>query len=77
MQVSSFSSKGLSAAYVTGEPGNEDVKRGVRKGEYQLVFFTPELLINNKRWRKVLGGEIYSNRLRAFVIDEAHRVKKW
>ena len=42
-----------------------------------MVFFTPELLITSKRWRKVLSSDIYNTCLKAFVIDEAHYVKKW
>ena len=42
LQVASFSARGLAAAYVTGESGNEEMKRGVSVGAYQLVFFTPE-----------------------------------
>ena len=47
------------------------------RGEYQLVFFTPEMIINNKRWRKVIEGDVYTKRLKAFVVDGAHCVKKW
>ena len=46
-------------------------------GEYQLVLFTPEMLIEQKRWRRMLLAEVYTSRLRAFVVDEAHTVKKW
>lgn len=46
-------------------------------GEYQLVFFTPELLITKPRWRELLSGDIYKSRIRAFIVDEAHCVKKW
>lgn len=46
-------------------------------GSYQLVFFTPELLLDSNKWRKVLLGDVYSKRLRVFVVDEAHTVKKW
>ena len=38
---------------------------------------TPELLITGSVWKKMLVGEVYSERLRAFIIDEAHTVKKW
>ena len=76
-QVSSLFSKGISAAYVSEQPGNERKKEGVSKGMYQLVFFTPELIVTSKRWRKVLEGELYADRLKAVVIDEAHCVKKW
>ena len=47
------------------------------EGQYQLVIFTPEMLLNNGMWRRMLTNDIYSKRLRAFVVDEAHTVKKW
>ena len=77
LQVASFSSKELSTVCVTGELENEAVKQMVSKGIYDLFFFTPELLIKNSRWRKVLSSNIYAKRLRAFIIDEAHCIKKW
>ena len=46
----------------------------VSQGNFQLVFFTPEMLIGSKRWRNMLTGNVYSERLKAFVIDEAHCV---
>ena len=61
-------------AYVTGEGGNEEMKRSVHAGRYQLVFFTPELLFDSKRWRMMLSGAVYSTRLRGFVVDD---VAKW
>ena len=68
--------KGVKSAYVTGENSPEMLK-GVVKGDYDLVFFTPELLITSHRWRKVLCSDVYQQRLKAFVFDEAHCVKKW
>ena len=56
LQLSSFSLKGLSTAYVSGEPGNERMKEGVCNGLHQQVFFTPESIVTSKRWRKVLCG---------------------
>jgi len=50
-------------AYVTGEDGNEEMKKRVYAGRYQLVYFTPEVLIESKRWRKMLSGAVYSRRL--------------
>ena len=76
-QAASFTSRGLSTAYVTGQSENEDMKQGVYKRVYRLVFFTPELLIMNRRWRKVPSSDVYNNHLKAFVVDEAHCVKKW
>ena len=50
---------------------------GVLGGEYQLFFFTPELLIDQRKWREALKSEVFSNRMKALIIDEAHTVKKW
>ena len=71
-----YSAKGLTAANVTGDT-IEEMKEGVRRGEFQLVYITPELLLCNSGWRKMLTGECYTERLVAFVADEAHTVKKW
>ncbi len=46
-----------------------------QRGEYLLIFFTPELLL--ERWRQLLGTSHYTRRVKAFVVDEAHTVKKW
>lgn len=43
----------------------------------QLVFISPEALVGNRRWRDMLRSKAYQDNLVAFVIDEAHCVKKW
>ena len=63
--------------YIAEDQSDISVKDGVKKGEYQLVLITPEMLLGGKQWRKMLRLEIYSQRLRTVVIDEAHTVKKW
>ena len=39
------------------------MKESVMKGEYQLVLFTLEMLIDKKQWRRMLFGDVYSSRL--------------
>ena len=56
---------------------NEEVKDGVKNGNFRVVFFTPELLLECKRWRHLLQKEHYMKRLKGFIVDEAHTVKKW
>lgn len=77
MQVTSFCSQGVSSVYVSGEVVDSAILGGVCDGRYQLIFFTPEMIINKKRWRRLFGGDIYAKRLKAFIVDEAHCVKKW
>ena len=52
-------------------------KASVCEGAYQLVLFSPEGLISNRRRRHMLWKQPYAVRLVGLVIDEAHCVKKW
>ena len=49
--------------------------KGVARGEYSLVYFTPELILESRYRRKILLTHIYKTRVKAFVVDEAHCVK--
>lgn len=73
-----YSAKGLSCCGVYGGPSSDqELFSNVASGKYQLVFFTPEVLLNNRRWREVISNDTYTRRLKALVIDEAHCIKKW
>ena len=74
--VQVFSSKGLRAAHLSKDMIDDEVRKGVIDGEYQLVFFSPEALLSQK-WRKLLLTPHYQAKLAAFVVDEAHTVYKW
>ncbi len=76
-QVATYSSKGVRCASISGGVTNSHLNADVAIGKYQLIFFTPEMIVGTKSWRKVLEGCVYAERLKAFVIDEAHCVKKW
>ena len=77
-QATIFNQKGISSICVghkdhaTGESG-----RNIFKGKYQLIFISPEVLFGSLEWRRMLSTDIYMNNLIAFVVDEAHCVKKW
>ena len=77
LQVAKLSTNGLAACYIAGDQEDERVKAGVIRGDYQLVLFTPEMLLQSRQWRNIFLGKIYSRRLRTFVVDEAHTVKQW
>ena len=77
IQVTIYCTKGISSACVSGEVSDVATLDAVCDGRYQLVFFTPEMIISKRRWRRVIGGDLYAKRLKAFVIDAAHCVKKW
>ena len=64
--MTNYTSKGISAGYVTKDT-DKGMKDGVLRGDYQLVYITPELLISSSTWRNILTGEVYEPRLKAFV----------
>ena len=76
-QVKHFAAKGISAGYVSSELENKDMQDSIMRGEYQLVFISPEALLGTLRWRALLCESTYRQRLIGFVIDEAHCVLKW
>lgn len=75
-QVASFEKKGVSAAHLAGSV-DQEVKIGVGSGSYSLVLMSPEQFLTVQKWRSMLQSEVYREKLVAFVVDEAHCVKKW
>ena len=49
----------------------------VLKGKIQLVYISPESLLENDCFRAMLLTDFYQKNLRALVVDEAHCVKLW
>ena len=75
-QVSRFGKMGQSAGLVSGGM-EKDVIPKVIDGFYQLLFISPEVLIESKKWRVMFREEPYASKIVAFVVDEAHCVKQW
>ena len=73
-QVSKFSSRGLQAAFVSGE---EEKQSRILSGSVQLVYFSPEALISIPFWRELFKAPYYRNNIICLAIDEAHLVEKW
>lgn len=61
-QVAKLSGKGIRAAYVSCDA---QVSKGIQDGDYQLIYLSPEALLNSLTWREMLA------------VDEAHLVEKW
>lgn len=74
-QVANFTARGLKAAYIQGE-GGDDVS-GVLAGNVQLLYTSPETLILVPKWREMLRQTVYQTNIVCLVIDEAHLVEKW
>ena len=77
-QVASITKMGVSAVYVSDKKtSSAAVMRSLAAGEYQVIFASPEALFQGTQQRTILCSNAYQENLMAFVIDEAHCVKKW
>ena len=47
----------------------------IEKGKVSVVFGSPEVWIKIERRRAMLGNSVYSNKLSALAIDEAHVIR--
>ncbi len=66
---------GIKACSLSGE--NIDDEERILAGDYSFVFTSPEAIINDGKWRKMLRSVVYQKNLFGLVTDEAHVVPKW
>ena len=48
----------------------------VESGCYSVIYATPESLLKNERWRRMLSSDLFQQ-VCAIVVDEAHVIKQW
>ena len=76
-QAKKFELRGLSTTYIgEAQDDPEAVKRALN-AQSQLVFISPESLINNDLYRNMLLTSKYQEKMCALAVDEAHCVKTW
>ncbi|XP_068708396.1 uncharacterized protein [Montipora foliosa] len=74
-QVEYLRGKGVTAASISS--CTEEEATVIEKGKISVVFGSPEAWIQNERWRSMLGNSVYSKKLCALAIDEAHVIRQW
>ena len=76
-QCEKFKSLGMSADFLGEAQEDKLAMQRVISGEAQLVFISPEAIINNPKYRQMLSTSVYKEKLVAVAVDEAHLVKEW
>ena len=76
-QHEKFIIRGLKTEYLCESNYNKETEVNIIKGEVQLVYISPESLLNNIKYRRMLLSTPYRNNLMGLVVDEAHCVKTW
>jgi len=74
-QVEKLNNLGVSATTLSDM--DDEKATGVEKGAFSVVYGSPEAWLKIERWRKVLSSDVYSNKLCAMAVDEAHVIKQW
>jgi ATP-dependent DNA helicase RecQ len=74
-QVRAMTERKVSAVYAG--KADDKLEADICSGKYQLVYFSPESLLLESRWRDMLQSPTYCERLVGLAVDEAHCVKKW
>ena len=74
-QVEYLRGKGVKAASISS--CTEEEATVIEKGKMSVVFASPEAWIQNERWRSMLGNSVYSKKLSALAINEAHVIRQW
>ena len=75
-QVGYVNGIGLRAVSLTAIEREEERKL-VERGEYSVVYGTPEAWLLSERWRSMLNNSTYMRKLCAVAVDEAHVIKQW
>ena len=76
-QKEKFIITGLTVEFVGSSQDDCAATEAVLSGKVQLVYISPESILNNKNYRGMFRREVYQENLVALVVDEAHCVKLW
>ena len=68
---------GICAEFVGEAQDSQEVVVKVIAGRIQVLFISPENILNNKSFRDMLVSDQYKDKLVAVAVDEAHCVKTW
>ena len=70
-QIKVLDDRGMKAVHVT-KSDDRQLKDEVLLGKYQIIFTSPEVLLQDKDWTDVFRNSLFTSRLVGIII-----VKKW
>ena len=76
-QKRNFIHKGITVEFVGDAQDSEEATKSVIRGDVQLVYISPESILNNRKFRNMLQNSKYQEKLVALVVDEVHCVQMW
>jgi len=76
-QKAKLEQMGIKAEFVGEAQDNQGVVAEIIAGRIQLLFISPESILNNRLFIGMLVLDQYKDNLAAVAVDEAHCVKTW
>ncbi|KAJ7272391.1 P-loop containing nucleoside triphosphate hydrolase protein [Mycena rebaudengoi] len=76
-QVKRFRKMKISAVAVNGDTYNAKVQGGLESGKYQAIFASPEMCLQDERFRQWLKTEVATEGILGLIIDEVHCISQW
>jgi len=76
-QKRNFKHVGISVEFVGKAQDNEEAIQSVLRGDIQLVYISPEFILNNKKFCNMLQQSKYQDHLVALVVEKAHCFQMW
>ena len=76
-QQQKFSERGIKAEFVGEAQTDKAIVAKVLRGDLQLLYISPENLLNNSNFQSILLSSQYKKNIVALAVDEAHCVKTW
>ena len=72
-----FIPRGISAEFLGELQEDPSAVTRVVEGHHQLVFCSPENLLDNPSLTNMFSSNIYQENMIALIVDEAHCIDKW
>ncbi|KAA1471156.1 P-loop containing nucleoside triphosphate hydrolase protein [Dentipellis sp. KUC8613] len=76
-QARRFRALGVSAQAVNGTTYTDTLQKEIEKGKYQILVTSPNMCLQHDRFRALLSSPGFSEKISAFIIDEAHCITQW
>jgi len=74
-QKQRFADRGIAVEYVGEAQTDDDAVVAVTSGKVQLVYISPENILNHLHFRNMLFSNVYKEKLVTLAVDEAHCIK--
>ncbi|TFY64233.1 hypothetical protein EVJ58_g2763 [Rhodofomes roseus] len=76
-QMRRFRRMGIEACAVNGDTWSERLRKDLLSAKYRAVFTSPEMCLEHPACRETMTQLGLSDRICAWVIDEAHCISQW